>query len=77
MVYPGFEPGPSRSEVRSANHWATRAQNYILLKFWKFTMELSENGKCLFTSSLQCVETGKSTRALPVHQIFKTKAFFS
>jgi hypothetical protein len=26
------------------------------LKFWKFTMDLSENGKCLFTS-LQYVES--------------------
>jgi hypothetical protein len=31
-------------------------QKFILLKFWKFTMDLSENGKCLFTS-LQYVES--------------------
>jgi hypothetical protein len=31
-------------------------QNFILLKFWKFTMDLSENGKCLFTS-MQNVES--------------------
>jgi hypothetical protein len=45
--------------------FAIKFQNFILLKFWKFTMDLSEKGKYLFTS-------GKFTRALPAHQFFFT-----
>jgi hypothetical protein len=33
------------------------------LKFWKFTMDLSEKGKCLFTS-LQYVESSQGACAL-------------
>jgi hypothetical protein len=51
--------------------FAMKILKHYSLAIWNFTMDLSENEKCLFTSLLYVC--GKFTRALPAHQIFFNK----